>query len=106
LLTIGLLREIHASSNIVSVYIQDQHRKRSKKRLSCESGTSAGGGTVNRINFWSEETGQDLIEYTLLLSMVCLASAALMIGSGDAVSTIWHTTNNSLSSANSMAAPR
>ena len=58
---------------------------------------------MERRSFWSDEAGQDLIEYTLLLAMVCLASAALMIGSGDAVSTIWHTTNNNLSAANSMA---
>jgi Flp pilus assembly pilin Flp len=58
---------------------------------------------VDRVNFWKDEAGQDLVEYTLLLAMVCLASAALMIGSGEAVSTIWHTTNNNLSSAHSTA---
>jgi Flp pilus assembly pilin Flp len=59
---------------------------------------------VNRVNFWRDDAGQDLVEYTLLLAMVCLASAALMIGSGVAVSTIWYTTNNNLSTAQSMAA--
>ena len=59
---------------------------------------------MDRRNFWKDDGGQDLVEYTLLLAMVCLASAALMIGSGDAVSTIWYTTNNNLSSARSMAA--
>ena len=54
-------------------------------------------------NFWKEEDGQDLIEYTLLLAMVCLASAALMIGSSESVHGIWSTTNNNLSSAGSMA---
>ncbi len=58
---------------------------------------------MNAKRFFLEEEGQDLIEYTLLLAMVCLASAALMIGSGGAVSTIWHTTNNNLSAAHSMA---
>ena len=62
---------------------------------------SAGGGRVDWRSFCKEEDGQDLIEYTLLLAMVCLASAALMIGSGGAVSTIWHTTNNNLSAASS-----
>ena len=28
-------------------------------------------------NFWNEEQGQDLIEYTLLMAFVALASAAL-----------------------------
>ena len=30
--------------------------------------------------FVREEEGQDLVEYTLLLAFVCLASAALFIG--------------------------
>ena len=54
-------------------------------------------------HFWKQEDGQDLIEYTLLLAMVCLASAALMIGSGDAVHTLWSTPNNNLSSAHQVA---
>lgn len=58
---------------------------------------------MNGKRFWTDDEGQDLVEYTLLLAMVCLASAALMIGSGGAVSTIWCTTNNNLSSAYSMA---
>ena len=58
---------------------------------------------MNHLGFWREERGQDLVEYTLLLAMVCLASAALMVGSGGAVSTIWCTTNNNLSSAHSAA---
>ncbi len=58
---------------------------------------------MNRVNFWNDEAGQDLVEYTLLLAMVCLASAALMIGGGEAVSSIWSTTNNNLSVAKSMS---
>ena len=30
-------------------------------------------------NFWQDEAGQDLIEYTLLLAFVALASAALFL---------------------------
>jgi Flp pilus assembly pilin Flp len=74
---------------------------RSRGRASAwrESCISAGGGQVDRRSFWKDDEGQDLVEYTLLLAMICLASAALMIGSGDAVSGIWYTTNNNLSSA-------
>jgi len=54
-------------------------------------------------NFWQDEEGQDLVEYTLLLAMICLASAALMIGSSEATSGIWCTTNNNLSAAYSVA---
>jgi Flp pilus assembly pilin Flp len=53
--------------------------------------------------FWSDDNGQDLIEYTLLLAMVCLASAGLFISSGGAVSGIWGVTTNNLSSASTAA---
>ena len=35
------------------------------------------------MNFLREEQGQDLVEYTLLLAFVCLASAALFIDAGE-----------------------
>lgn len=50
-------------------------------------------------NFVREEEGQDLIEYTLLLAFVALASAALFIGAGASINTIWTVTNNILSNA-------
>jgi Flp pilus assembly pilin Flp len=54
-------------------------------------------------NFWKDEQGQDLIEYTLLLAFVALASAALFIGAGDSVKGIWTTTNSQLVAANAAA---
>src|ERR1017187_8691705 len=33
-------------------------------------------------NLWNEDQGQDLVEYTLLMAFVALASAALFIGAG------------------------
>jgi Flp pilus assembly pilin Flp len=39
------------------------------------------------------EEGQDLVEYTLLLAFVCLASAALFIGAGKSLAHIWTDTN-------------
>ena len=53
--------------------------------------------------FVSEEQGQDLIEYTLLLAFVALASAALFIGAGNSVQGIWSTTNSQLVAANTSA---
>ena len=53
--------------------------------------------------FWQDEQGQDLIEYTLLMAFVALASAALFISSGASVSAIWTDTNTSLSEAASAA---
>jgi Flp pilus assembly pilin Flp len=54
-------------------------------------------------NFLRDEQGQDLIEYTLLLAFVALASAALFIGAGNSVSGIWSVTNSQLVVANTSA---
>lgn len=54
-------------------------------------------------NFVRDEQGQDLIEYTLLLAFVCLASAALFINAGQSISGIWKVANNLVSNANSAA---
>ena len=51
-------------------------------------------------NFWNDEQGQDLIEYTLLMAFVALASAALFIGAGSSIKGIWTATNTSLAAAN------
>ena len=50
-------------------------------------------------NFLREEQGQDLIEYTLLLAFVALASAALFIAAGGSVSGIWSVANTRLKDA-------
>jgi Flp pilus assembly pilin Flp len=54
-------------------------------------------------NFWTDEQGQDLIEYSLLMAFVALASAALFLGAGKSISGIWSTTNSQLVAANSQA---
>ncbi len=54
-------------------------------------------------NIWNDEQGQDLIEYTLLMAFVALASAALFIGAGGSISGIWTATNTQLASANTSA---
>jgi len=53
--------------------------------------------------FCNDERGQDLIEYTLLMAFVALASAALFIGAGKSVQGIWSATNSQLSAANASA---
>jgi Flp pilus assembly pilin Flp len=53
--------------------------------------------------FLQDEQGQDLIEYTLLLAFVCLASAALFVSAGGSVSGIWSATNSQLAVANTSA---
>jgi Flp pilus assembly pilin Flp len=54
-------------------------------------------------NFLRDEQGQDLIEYTLLLAFVALASAALFITAGGSVNSIWSVANSRLSAASSAA---
>ena len=51
-------------------------------------------------NFWKEEEGQDLIEYTLLMAVVALASAALFLGAGSSIKGIWTSMNTQLATAN------
>ena len=55
------------------------------------------------ISLIRDDQGQDLIEYTLLLAFVALASAALFIGAGDSVKGIWTTSNTQLANANTAA---
>jgi Flp pilus assembly pilin Flp len=55
------------------------------------------------MNFVNDEQGQDLIEYTLLLAFVALASAAVFIGAGNSINGIWTTTSTKLTNANAYA---
>ena len=54
-------------------------------------------------NLLNDEQGQDLIEYTLLMAFVALASAALFLGAGGSIAGIWTTTNTQLAAANTSA---
>ncbi len=54
-------------------------------------------------DFLVEEQGQDLIEYTLLLAFVCLASAAIFTQVGVAMKGIWGTANTTMAAANTAA---
>jgi Flp pilus assembly pilin Flp len=53
--------------------------------------------------FLKDEQGQDLIEYTLLVAFVCLATAALFVNSGGSLSGIWISANSQLGAANTSA---
>jgi Flp pilus assembly pilin Flp len=53
--------------------------------------------------FVQEEKGQDLVEYTLLLAFVCLASAGLFINAGKSMATIWTDANTILTNAAKVA---
>ena len=51
------------------------------------------------ISFLRDEEGQDLIEYTLLMAFIALASAAIFISAGSSVNSIWQNASNQLSNA-------
>lgn len=49
--------------------------------------------------FLKDEQGQDLIEYTLLMAFIALASAAVFVNAGQSISTIWGSASTQLSNA-------
>ncbi len=51
--------------------------------------------------FIGDETGQDLIEYSLLIAFVALAGAAALIGMSGSVNSIWSAANSRLAAPNS-----
>ena len=53
--------------------------------------------------FWVEEDGQDLIEYTLLMTFIVIACMWFVASGRSAVNGIWNTSNQSISAANSTA---
>jgi len=55
------------------------------------------------LQFIRDDQGQDLIEYTLLMAFVALASAALFLGAGGSISGIWTTSNSQLAAASTSA---
>jgi Flp pilus assembly pilin Flp len=53
--------------------------------------------------FLRDDQAQDLIEYTLLLAFVCLATTALFVSSGGSLAGIWTSANSRLIVANASA---
>lgn len=51
-------------------------------------------------NFWREDDGQDLIEYSLLITFIAIACAAIIGAGRPAVNSIWQSGNNQLAQAN------
>jgi Flp pilus assembly pilin Flp len=51
-------------------------------------------------SFLRDEQGQDLIEYTLLMAFIALASAAIFTSAGTSIQGIWSSSSSSLAAAN------
>jgi Flp pilus assembly pilin Flp len=62
-------------------------------------------GVVTKIEwagrFISDEHGQDLVEYSLLLAFIALAGAAAFLGMSSSANTIWSAANSRLAAPNS-----
>jgi len=56
------------------------------------------------IRFLLDEEGQDLIEYSLLIAFVVLASALVFKGAGQSLEGVWTSANTRLATANTVAA--
>jgi Flp pilus assembly pilin Flp len=54
--------------------------------------------------FLLDEQGQDLIEYTLLMAFIALASAAIFMNAGKSVKNVWNVGSSQLSNAAVVAA--
>jgi Flp pilus assembly pilin Flp len=61
------------------------------------------GNMRNLRDFWNNEQGQDLIEYTLLVAFIAFASAALFLVAGGSIAGITSVSNSRLEAANSSA---
>ena len=53
--------------------------------------------------FWTNEQGQDLTEYGLLLAFVVLAAAGIFLVNGNSLTGIWVSANNTVSQANALS---
>ena len=53
--------------------------------------------------FVGEETGQDLLEYSLLLAFIALAGTAAFLGMSGSANVLWSVANNNLAAGNAVA---
>ena len=53
-------------------------------------------------NFWLEEEGQDLVEYSLLIAFITFLSLAFVFSGTSSVHGIWTQSNSELVAANSV----
>ena len=53
--------------------------------------------------FLTDESGQDLIEYTLLMAFIALASASIFVSAGGSMTTIWGSASTQLANGAAQA---
>ena len=54
-------------------------------------------------NFWRDEEGQDLIEYSLLITFIAVATAAVVGQGQNSIRAIWSSSNSTITAANTSA---
>ena len=55
---------------------------------------------LKRFSFIHDEEGQDMVEYTLLMAFLVLASAATLIGVSGSINNLWTGISNRLANSN------
>ncbi len=55
-------------------------------------------------SFWRDEQGQDLIEYSLLMTFIAIATLAFIESGKGAISGIWSASNSQVATANATVA--
>ena len=53
--------------------------------------------------FWREESGQDIVEYSLLITFIAIATMWVIAGSRPAVNGIWTGANTTITNASTVA---
>lgn len=59
--------------------------------------------TLALIRFWNDESGQDLVEYSLLLAFIALAAVALLSTAKANLNALWTKTGSALNTASTAA---
>ena len=57
------------------------------------------------VQFWSEQRGQDLVEYTLLIAFFAAIGLALVWGAQPSISSIWNMNTNNIRTADRVVGP-
>ena len=52
------------------------------------------------IEFYSDDRGQDVVEYALLLGFICVAGAAVFVSMGNITTALWSAANSRMAAAN------
>ena len=70
-------------------------------RQTLDKTTASIGASLTLLwSFLKEDEGQDLIEYTLLMTFIALAATALFLGAGKSVKGVWANGSTQLGTAN------